>query len=47
MSEEIEGRDEEISPIEKWQASVLAHGAAVTDRRVSPEIAEHPDGHKS
>jgi hypothetical protein len=47
MTQEIEGSDEEISPIERWQASVSAHEAAVTDRRVAPEIAEHPDGHKS
>jgi hypothetical protein len=47
MVEEIEGLDEEISPIEKWQASVIAHKAAVTDKRVAPEIPQHPDGHKS
>jgi hypothetical protein len=29
MTEDIEGLDGEISPIEKWQASVIAHEAAV------------------
>jgi hypothetical protein len=47
MSEEIEGLDEEISPIERWQASFIAHEAATADRRVLPAIEEHPDGHKS
>jgi hypothetical protein len=47
MTEEIEGLDEEISPIEKWQASFIAYEAAVADRRMAPEIGEHPDGHKS
>jgi hypothetical protein len=47
MSEEIEGLDEEISPIEKWQASFVAHEAAIAERRLPPEIGEHPDGHKS
>jgi hypothetical protein len=47
MTEEIEGLDEEISPIERWQASVIAHEAASVDRRLLPAIEEHPDGHKS
>jgi hypothetical protein len=47
MTEEIEGLDEEISPIERWQASFIAHEAATADRRLSPAIEEHPDGHKS
>jgi hypothetical protein len=47
MVEEIEGLDEEISPIERWQASVIAHEAASADRRLPPAIEEHPDGHKS
>jgi hypothetical protein len=47
MVEEIEGLDEEISPVEKWQASFIAHEAALAERRMPPEIGEHPDGHKS
>jgi hypothetical protein len=47
MAEEIEGLDEDISPIERWQASFIAHEAAIADRRSAPEIEEHPDGHKS
>jgi hypothetical protein len=47
MSEEIEGLDEEISPIEKWQASFIAHEAATAGRRLPPAIEEHPDGRKS
>jgi hypothetical protein len=47
MVDEIEGLDEEISPIEKWKTSVVVHEAAVTDRRISLEIVEHPNGDKS
>jgi hypothetical protein len=47
MTEEMEGLDEDISPIEGWQASFIAHEAAIADRRLPPEIEEHPDGHKS
>jgi hypothetical protein len=47
MTEEIEGLDEDISPIERWQASSIAHEAATADRRMPPAIEEHPDGHKS
>jgi hypothetical protein len=47
MAEEIEGLDEDISPIERWQASFIAHEAATADRRLPPAIEEHPDGHKS
>jgi hypothetical protein len=47
MTEEIEGLDEEISPIERWRASFIAHEAATADRRLPPAIEEHPDGHKS
>jgi hypothetical protein len=47
MAEEIEGLDEDISRIEKWQASFIAHEAATADRRVPPAIEDHPDGHKS
>jgi hypothetical protein len=47
MTEELEGLDEEISPIDQWQASFIAHEAALAERRLAPEIREHPDGHKS
>jgi hypothetical protein len=43
----IKGLDEEITPIEKWQASVLAHDAAVEDRRIAPDVEDHPDGNES
>jgi hypothetical protein len=47
MIEEIEGLDDEVSPIEAWQASFIAHEAAFAERRLAPAIGEHPDGHKS
>jgi hypothetical protein len=47
MSEEITGIDDEVTKIEEWQASCLAHDPAVADKRLPPEIIEHPDGHKS
>jgi hypothetical protein len=47
MAQELEGIEEDVPPIEKYHASVLAHEAAVEDRRMPPEIEEHPDRHKS
>jgi hypothetical protein len=47
MTEEIIGIDDEISPIETWQASFIAHEAAIAERRLPPVIVEHPDSHKS
>jgi hypothetical protein len=47
MTEEIEGPDDETSPIETWQASFIAHEAVLTERRLAPAVGEHPDVHKS
>jgi hypothetical protein len=47
MSPELTGIDEDLSPIEEWHASMFAHDAAVEDRRMPPDVIEHPDGHKS
>jgi hypothetical protein len=37
---------DELTAIETYQASVQAREAALMDRRLAPEIDEHPDGHK-
>jgi hypothetical protein len=47
MTNELEGIDEGVSPIEKWHPSMLAHEAAMEDKRLPPEVEDHPDGHKS
>jgi hypothetical protein len=47
MSQELAGIDDDVFPIEECRASVLGHDAAVEDRRMRPEIVDHPDLHKS
>jgi hypothetical protein len=47
MSQEIKGLDDDFSPIERLHASVFAHDAAVTDKRVPPDVDHHPHGNKS
>jgi hypothetical protein len=47
MSAELIGIDDDITRIEEWQASFLAHEMDVEDRRGLPEIPVHPDWHRS
>jgi hypothetical protein len=47
ISQEIQGLDDDPSPIERLHAPILAHEAALTDKRVHSDVEDHPDGHKS